>query len=227
MIPLKDDNPTEITPWITVLLIIACTVIFFWELSLGPKLEHAVLALGATPAVVLGHAPSPSNFALIPEWGTLFTSMFMHGGWMHLIGNMLYLWIFGDNIEDSMGHWRFIVFYLLCGIAADAVHVFLNATSTIPTIGASGAISGVLGAYLILHPHNRVLIAIPLGFFIHTARIPAIWVLAFWFLLQLYNAGMVSKGQGGVAFDAHIGGFVAGMLLIPFFRKRRTPQKRM
>jgi membrane associated rhomboid family serine protease len=153
---------------------------------------------------------------------TVFTSMFMHGGWMHLIGNMLYLWVFGDNVEDSMGHGRFVVFYLLCGVAAVLAQALPDPSSTIPMVGASGAISGVLGAYLLLYPHARVLVAIPLGFFLHTMRIPAGLVLVLWFGLQLLSNVMAQPGQGGVAFRAHIGGFIAGMILIPIFKQRRV-----
>jgi len=145
--------------------------------------------------------------------------MFLHGGWMHLIGNMLYLWIFGNNVEDVMGHVRFIFFYLLCGIAAVFTQAFPNPQSDIPMIGASGAISGVLGAYLLLYPHARILVAIPFGFYIHTTRLPAGIVLGFWFILQLISSAL-SGGQGGVAFGAHIGGFVMGMILILFFRHK-------
>jgi membrane associated rhomboid family serine protease len=147
--------------------------------------------------------------------------MFMHGGWMHLIGNMLYLWIFGDNVEDSMGHARFLVFYLLCGIAAVLAQALPDPSSIVPMVGASGAISGVLGAYLLLYPLARVLVVIPLGFILQTMRIPAGIVLLLWFGLQLLSNAMQSAGQGGVAFRAHIGGFVAGMILIPLFKQRQ------
>ena len=143
----------------------------------------------------------------------------MHGSWMHIIGNMLYLWIFGNNVEDAMGHNRFIVFYILCGIIAFLAHGMADAQSQVPTVGASGAISGVLGAYLLLHPRAKVLVAIPLGFIIHTTRLPAAIVLIFWFVLQLISSWLTDNSQGGVAWGAHIGGFLAGMLLIPFFKK--------
>jgi membrane associated rhomboid family serine protease len=147
----------------------------------------------------------------------------MHGGWMHLIGNMLYLWIFGNNVEDAMGHRRFVVFYAVCGLAAVGLHATMDAHSNIPLIGASGAISGVLGAYLLLYPHARVLVAIPLGFILHTTRLPAGWVLGFWFVLQIVNS-LLSAGSegGGVAWGAHVGGFLAGMLLIPLFKRKRV-----
>ena len=220
MIPLHDDNPTTITPVLTVALIVACVLVFLWQLSLGPQLERMIYALGVIPAVLLGHMQLPERVEVVAPVTTLFTSMFMHGGWMHLIGNMLYLWIFGNNIEEAMGRVRFIVFYLLCGIAAALAQALPDPQSQVPMIGASGAISGVLGAYLLLWPHARVLVAIPFGFYLHTVRLKAGWVLGFWFVLQLISsAGSVGQ-QGGVAFGAHIGGFVAGMLLVPLFKRR-------
>jgi membrane associated rhomboid family serine protease len=221
MIPLHDDNPSATPPVLTVVLIAACVLVFFWQLSLGPQLERMIYALGVIPAVLLGGLALPAEVALVAPPATVFTSMFLHGGWMHLIGNMLYLWIFGNNIEDAMGHARFIVFYLLCGIAAALAQALPDPQSQIPMIGASGAISGVLGAYLLLYPHARVLVAIPIGFYLHTVRIKAGWVLGFWFVLQLINS-MASAGQegGGVAWGAHIGGFVAGMALLPLFKRR-------
>jgi membrane associated rhomboid family serine protease len=222
MIPLKDDNPSSIAPVVTIAFVIACVLVFLWELSAGASgSERIFYALGVVPAVLLGREQLPAELTLVPAWATVFTSMFMHGGWMHLIGNMLYLWIFGDNVEDSMGHVRFIVFYLLCGVAAVFAQALPDPQSTVPMVGASGAISGVLGAYLLLYPHARVLVAIPFGFFLHTTRIPAGLVLVLWFGLQLLSNVMAQPGQGGVAFRAHIGGFIAGMLLIPFFKQRR------
>lgn len=223
MIPLKDDNPTSIIPFVSWTLLGACVLVFLWQASLGPEGNQlAVYSLGVIPAVLLGDARLPPELALVPAQLTVVTSMFLHGGWMHLIGNMLYLWIFGNNIEDAMGHGRFVVFYLLCGIAAALSQAALNPASQIPMIGASGAISGVLGAYLLLHPHARVLVLIPLGLLTQIVRIRAMWVLGFWFLLQLINSAMVSGEGGGVAWFAHIGGFVAGMALIPLFKYRRV-----
>ncbi|MFP5505186.1 MAG: rhomboid family intramembrane serine protease [Gammaproteobacteria bacterium] len=221
MIPLHDDNPTTLTPVLTIGLIAACVLVFFWQLSLGPLQERAIYALGVIPAVLFGHAQLPESVAIVAPVTSVFTSMFLHGGWMHLIGNMLYLWIFGNNIEDAMGHVRFILFYLLCGVAAALAQALPDPQSQIPMIGASGAISGVLGAYLLLFPHARVLVAIPIGFYLHTTRIKAGWVLGFWFVLQLVNTA-ASAGQegGGVAWGAHLGGFVAGMALLPLFKKR-------
>jgi membrane associated rhomboid family serine protease len=220
MFPLHDDNPARRLPVITVLLIVACCLIFFWQLSLGPAQERAIFALGAIPAALIGGQNLPPDIAVIPAWATVFSSMFLHGGWMHLIGNMLYLWIFGNNVEDAMGHVRFIIFYLVCGIGAVLAHALPVPDSTVPMIGASGAISGVLGAYLLLFPHARILVAIPLGFYIHTTRLAAGWVLGFWFILQLISSSLDTGQGGGVAFGAHVGGFVAGMVLIPFFKER-------
>jgi membrane associated rhomboid family serine protease len=149
---------------------------------------------------------------------TVLTSMFLHGGWLHLLGNLLYLWIFGNNVEDAMGHGRFAIFYLLCGIIAVWAHAGWDPASTVPMIGASGAISGVLGAYLLLYPHARVLVGIPIGLYIHPMRLPAVWVLGFWIFLQLFS--LFFKGDDGVAWLAHLGGFVAGMALIPLFKRR-------
>lgn len=221
MIPLHDDNPIQVTPVFTVALVIVCVAVFLWQVSLGTQLERVIYALGVIPAVLFGHVQLPETIALVVPPATLFTSMFLHGGWMHLIGNMLYLWIFGNNIEDAMGHARFIVFYLLCGVAAAFAQALPDPQSTVPMIGASGAISGVLGAYLLLYPHARVLVAIPFGFYLHTVRIKAGWVLGFWFVLQLVSsAATAGEEGGGVAFGAHIGGFIAGMALLPLFKRR-------
>jgi len=201
-----------------------CVLAFLWQSSLGPEgNQAAVISLGVIPAVLLDKVQLPAELAVIPAGLTVFTSMFLHGGFMHLAGNMLYLWIFGNNVEDSMGHVRFVIFYLICGVAAVAGQTLQNPDSQIPMIGASGAISGVLGAYLLLYPHARVLVAIPLGFFIHMIRMPAMWVLGLWFLFQLVSSAMVSSEGGGVAWFAHIGGFIAGMALIPLFKYNRVP----
>jgi len=221
MIPLHDDNPTRIFPVVTVVFIAACVLVFLWQVSLGtPGYTASVYALGVIPAVLLDKVALPAELALIPAGMTIFTSLFLHGGFMHLAGNMLYLWIFGNNVEDAMGHGRFIVFYLLCGVAAVFGQVLQNPDSEIPMIGASGAISGVLGAYLLLYPRARVLVVIPLGIFLQLIRLPALWVLGFWFVLQLINSALTSSEGGGVAWYAHIGGFIAGMLLIPVFKRR-------
>ncbi len=178
-----------------------------------------VFSLGVIPSVLLNKAELPLELYHIPAELTVLTSMFMHGGFMHLAGNMLYLWIFGNNVEDSMGHVRFILFYILCGIAAVAGQVLQNPDSQIPMIGASGAISGVLGAYLLLYPKAKVLVFIPP---VLLFRLPAALVLGFWFLIQITNSLMTSSEGGGVAWYAHIGGFIAGMLLIPFMKDRNV-----
>jgi membrane associated rhomboid family serine protease len=154
---------------------------------------------------------------------SVFTSMFLHGGWMHLLGNMWYLWIFGDNIEDRMGHGRYILFYLVCGVAAVFAQVLPEPDARVPMIGASGAISGVLGAYLLLFPHARVLVAVPFGFIIQMIRLPAVWVLGLWFAIQLVSSLLAEQGEGGVAFRAHLGGFIAGLIIGPFLVRRRRP----
>lgn len=221
MIPIHDDNPTRRFPYLTIAFITACVLIFFWQASLGPEgFQAVVYSLGAIPAVLLGRVDLPPELVLIPPVMSVFTSMFMHGGFMHLAGNMLYLWIFGNNIEDVMGHGRFLVFYLLCGIAAVFGQILQNPESQIPMIGASGAISGILGAYLLLYPHARVLVLIPLGFFMHMVRIPAGWVLGLWFVYQILSSAMTSSEGAGVAWFAHIGGFIAGMALLPVFKPR-------
>lgn len=221
MIPLHDDNPTRRFPYLTIAIIIACVLIYFWQVSLGPEGYQAVVySLGVIPAVLLGRVDLPPELVLIPPAMSVITSMFMHGGFMHLAGNMLYLWIFGNNIEDVMGHGRFLVFYFLCGVAAVFGQILQNPDSQIPMIGASGAISGVLGAYLLLYPHARVLVLIPLGFFLHMARIPAGWVLGLWFVYQILSSALTSSEGAGVAWFAHIGGFIAGMALLPLFKPR-------
>lgn len=221
MIPLYDDNPTKIFPILTVTFIVACVLVFFWQLSLGPAGQKAVYALGVIPATLLQGKTLAPDIYLIPAELTLLTSMFLHGGWMHLIGNMLYLWIFGNNVEDAMGHTRFIIFYVICGLAAALAQSLPDPSSVIPMIGASGAISGILGAYLLLYPRARVLVAIPLVVFIYTTRLPAMAVLGFWFAFQLISSLLADSGGGGVAWGAHVGGFIAGVLLIPFFKYRR------
>ena len=218
MLPLHDDNPTEITPFVTVLLIGTCVMVFIYQSFLPPGAEeHFVFQYGAIPAIVFGHATLQSEIVPIPAYATLLTSMFLHGSWMHLLGNMLYLWIFGNNIEDVMGHVRFITFYVVCGVCAALTHAVIDPASAIPMVGASGAISGILGAYLLLFPRARVLILAP---YVGTTYVPAGVVLGLWFVMQVFSGGasLGTKG-GGVAFFAHVGGFVAGMLLIRFFKR--------
>ena len=222
MIPLRDDNPSELKPVVAIALIVVCTLVFLWQISHGSQGAQAVIySLGLIPSVLFGINTLPEELASVPPTLTLFTSMFLHGGWLHLIGNMLYLWIFGDNVEDAMGHVRFFLFYIVCGIAAALAQAVPDPSSTVPMVGASGAISGVLGAYLLLYPHARVLVGIPLGFYFHMTRLPAGMVLLLWFGLQfLSNVLSPPSAGGGVAFRAHIGGFVAGMVLVVLFKRR-------
>ncbi|OGI41929.1 MAG: rhomboid family intramembrane serine protease [Candidatus Muproteobacteria bacterium RBG_16_64_11] len=221
MIPLHDDNPTRILPIVTVAILIACVLAFLWQLLHAPQAQELLItSLGVIPAALLGDFRPAQPLYSLPPSVTLVTSMFLHGGWMHLIGNMLYLWIFGNNVEDAMGHGRFLVFYLLCGGGAALTQAFAAPDSTIPMIGASGAISGILGAYLLLYPHARVLVLLPLGVFTRLVRLPALAVLGFWFVLQVVNSLLVTTGGGGIAWGAHIGGFVAGLALIPLFKHR-------
>ncbi len=221
MIPLHDDNPTTITPIVTIAFIVVCVLVFLYQVSLPDEAgELFVFQYGAIPSVVFGQAALPAEVGKFPAALSLLTSMFLHGGWLHLIGNMLYLWIFGNNIEDVMGHKRFIVFYVLCGILAALSHALTDPSSSVPMVGASGAISGVLGAYLLLFPRSRVLVIIPLGFFSRMMYVPAGFVLGLWFLMQVLSGGMsLGRAGGGVAFFAHIGGFVAGMVLIGLLKR--------
>jgi len=211
MIPIKDDNPRLRPPIFTVGLIALNVVAFYFEIQSG--LNNVVFQYGAIPV----------NIVELRELHTLLTSMFLHGGFLHLGGNMLYLWIFGDNIEGYLGHSRFLIFYLLCGLVAVFTHIFLNGTSEIPMVGASGAVSGLLGAYLVKYPKARVLVVIPIVCFLTIRKIPAYVVLGFWFVIQLFY-GLSSLGisqGGGVAFWAHIGGFAAGILLIYIFPAKK------
>jgi len=229
--PLHDDNPTSTRPYVTVGILITCVLVYVWQhlLLSDPGTIEAAYAFGLVPAVLTGREMLPDEVAVIPAWASIFTSMFMHGGFWHLAGNMLYLWIFGNNIEDAMGHTRFLAFYLLCGVAAVFAQVLPNPGSIIPMVGASGAISGVLGAYMLLFPRARVLLGLPIGFLIvQLGRFPAIWVLAAWFVMQLAMGAVsaaksVGESQGGIAFGAHIGGFIAGLALVTFFKHRHVP----
>ncbi len=223
MIPLHDDNPTTRRPYVTVALIAACVLAFGWQLSLEPQMQqYRVMGLGAIPAVVVGGKSLPPELYLVPSSLTLITSQFLHGGWMHLIGNMLYLWIFGNNIEDALGHGRFIVFYLTCGVLAALAHALSDPASPIPLIGASGAIAGALGAYLLLHPRARVLTLVPLFIVFWTFRLPAWLLLIFWFVIQFLNASAAGVGAG-VAYWAHVVGFVVGIPLLFLLKPSLLP----
>ncbi len=218
MIPLRDALPTRRFPLVNYALIALNVLVYFFQSSLGPAQQQLVYRF----------ALIPFNFVTrlsVGDVTDIFTSMFMHAGLAHLGGNMLYLWIFGDNVEDRMGRGRYLLFYLLGGVAASLAHILTNPTSRVPTVGASGAIAAVLGAYLVLYPQSRVLTLIPLGFFIRLTLLPASLVLGAWFVLQLFS-GMLALGGpdvGGVAFWAHIGGFVTGVTLAKVFARREPP----
>lgn len=222
MIPLSDENPLTSVPVVTRALVVACVLAFVWQVSQGAAhFNQVIFALGVIPAVLLGHAQLAPEVAMVPPAATVITSMFLHGGWLHLAGNMLYLWIFGDNIEDRMGRIRFLVFYLVCGVAAVFAQALPAPEAQVPMVGASGAISGVLGAYLLLFPRARVLVLVPLGIVLQAIRLPAVWVLGLWFVIQLVSSLMAPAGEGGVAFRAHLGGFLAGLALTHLFLPRR------
>ena len=213
MIPLRDVIPSRTTPVVTVSLIALNALAWFFELALPEDTLPAFLRVyGVVPADL--RAP------------TLASSMFLHGSWPHVIGNMWYLWIFGDNIEDRMGHARFLVFYLLCGIVAALAHVAMSPGSMVPTIGASGAIAGVMGAYFVLFPHSRVLTLVPLIVFVEIIELPALFLLGFWFAMQIFSAGIgaitETGDSGGIAFVAHVAGFAAGAAGVFLFRKKRV-----
>ncbi|ELS05431.1 putative membrane protein [Xenococcus sp. PCC 7305] len=226
MIPLKDENPISTTPIVVYLLIAINIAVFFQQLSLGEQLNNFFQLYAVIPqeltASLTGNPPGQS----VPEWFTLISSQFLHGGFLHIGFNMLYLWIFGNNIEDSLGHVKFIIFYLVCGVLAGLTHWFFGMESLVPTIGASGAIAGVMGAYVIKYPKAKILTLLPLGIFITTIRIPAIFFLGFWFLQQAISsfASLGMEAGGGVAYWAHAGGFVFGVIVGPMlglFSKRR------
>jgi len=224
MFPLSDDNPRLGTPYVNWSLIGLCVLVYLWQVSLGPQGgEAALFGYGMIPARVFVGAELPANIPTVAPWLTVFTSMFMHGGLLHLGGNMLFLWIFGDNIEDSMGHARYLAFYLLSGIAAALTQGFIDPSSEIPMVGASGAISGVLGAYLLLHPRATVRTLVFIAFFVTILHIPAMYVLGLWFVMQFISAAATPTDGGGVAFWAHVGGFIAGMILVFPFKKSGVP----
>ena len=217
MIPIYDDNPALGKPILVVGIIVLCVIIWFWQSGLGYQVNNQmIISYGLTPAAFLGKMEQAGPLISI---FTLFTSMFMHGGFMHLAGNMLYLWIFGDNIEGALGHIRFIIFYLLCGVIAAFAQIFSAPESTIPMIGASGAVSGVLGAYLIFYPRARIRTFVFLGIFITFLRLPAVLLLGVWILGQIISANISNPGSPGVAWFAHLGGFFAGMILGPLLKK--------
>jgi membrane associated rhomboid family serine protease len=222
LIPLRDTIPSRTAPVVTVALIAVNVIVFLHEAALGPYLERFVFAYGLVPRRLVFWPGAPLDPA---RFLPLVTSMFWHGGWLHLLGNMLYLWIFGDNVEDKLGHLRYLIFYLAAGVAAALTQVALDPTSVLPTVGASGAIAGVLGAYLISYPRARVLTLVPIFIFPWFVEIPAFAYLIFWFLLQLLQGvGQLGMPQtGGVAVWAHVGGFIAGVVLVKLMEPSRRP----
>jgi membrane associated rhomboid family serine protease len=236
MIPYHDENETQRPAYVTMVLIAICTVVWVFVQGAGStiKLAASVCNLGLIPGELTGMLQAGVGFNMGhglrcitdpgPQYQNIFTSMFLHGGWMHLIGNMWFLWLFGNNVEDSMSRPRFLVFYLLCGIAAALAQVFAQPNSIVPMVGASGAISGVMGAYLILYPRVRVYTLLPLGFFFTTVALPAWAMLIYWMALQVFGGlSQVGGSEGGVAFWAHLGGFLAGVVLVrPFVKSNRV-----
>jgi membrane associated rhomboid family serine protease len=220
MIPISDDNPTKRPAFVTWALIAICILGYVWERSLGSEMNAALNVLGFVPANYFYEAGAEIG---VPPALTILTSMFLHGGLLHLGGNMLYLWIFGNNVEDAMGHLRYLLFYLLCGIAAALGMAYIDPDSQVPMVGASGAISGVLAAYVLLYPRARVTVIVPLGIIPYPLAIIAVWVIGFWFLMQLVSAGLASPGQPGTAWWAHVSGFATGLFLTPVLKSRDIP----
>jgi len=224
LLPLKDDNPTSSFPFVTLTIILVNGLIFYHQLTLNFAAgQRFIFQWAAVPYQII-HGEIIYDPPRIPLPLTLFSSMFLHGGVLHLLGNMLYLWIFGNNIEDTLGHFRFLIFYLICGLAAALTQVFSDPNSTVPMIGASGAIGGVLGAYLLLFPGARVLTLVFFPLFLRMIRIPALVVLGFWFLIQILSLG--GREVSNVAFFAHIGGFISGLILIKIFQPKPSRFKR-
>lgn len=233
MFPYRDENPTIRRPVVTMAIVALTSAVWVFVQGAGfePQLTRSVCELGAIPARLFGHPMEPlmtPRGPVLPcpagggmAWHTAVTSMFLHGGWFHLIGNMWFLWVFGDNVEDSMGRGRFIGFYLVCGLLAAMAQLVVDTDSPIPLVGASGAISGIMGAYLVLYPRVRVDTIVFLGFFITRVALPAYFMLIYWALIQLLGSipAMSGTSGGGVAFLAHLGGFVAGVALIKVFAK--------
>ncbi|RPI30588.1 MAG: rhomboid family intramembrane serine protease [Actinomycetota bacterium] len=228
MIPLHDDNPTRRFPLVTLVLIALNLAVFVFQLTLprsGLTAEGFFLRAGLVPYEIVNRVDVPPD-GLVPVWATVFTSMFIHGGWLHIIFNMLYLWIFGNNVEDRMGRARFVAFYLLCGVAAAAAQVVVRPDALVPMIGASGAVSGVLGAYILLFPRAQVLTVITLVIFFPIVMVPAWVLLLAWFALNLLQAATTVGAETGVAYFAHVGGFAAGLVLVWLFARRRPRLRR-
>ena len=225
-LPLKTDYRDRTFPWVTAALIVANTLVFLYEVVLGDRLDGFLQVYATVPCEVLATCALPATVAPSAPYLSLFTSMFLHGGWMHLIGNMLYLWVFGQNVEDAFGHGYYLVFYLACGVAANLAQVAMSPMSTTPGLGASGAIAGVLGAYVVLFPLANVRTLVRVGFLFLLPRIPAVVLLGLWFVLQLFSE-LASLGAttetGGVAYSAHIGGFLVGLAWAWLWRARHAP----
>ncbi len=223
MLPLRDDVRSRTYPAVTVGLIVINALVFLFEISRGGAgLQQIAYDYGFVPGNFTAFA-SGEGVAVGRAFLPLFSSMFLHGGWLHLIGNMWYLWIFGDNVEDRLGHFRFLAFYILCGLVGNLAHYVFNTGSALPAIGASGAVSGVLGAYLVSYPRARILVLIPLFFFWQFMELPALVVLGFWLVLQFINGAVstaIRNTGGGVAWWAHVGGFLGGILIFWIFRPR-------
>jgi membrane associated rhomboid family serine protease len=214
MIPISDDNPVRRVPVFNYSLIAICAAVFLWQLGAGEEgYEGIIQAYGFIPAGVFGGGAEEAGTV----WLTIATSMFLHGGLLHLAGNLLYLWIFGNNIEDAMGHFRYLLFYVACGVGAALSEAVIYPNSAVPMVGASGAISGVLAAYLLIFPKARVTVIVPLGILLYPLKIAAIYVIGFWFVVQIFEAAMSPPGEPGVAWWAHIGGFLVGLALAPLF----------
>ncbi len=219
MFPYKDDNPTQTFPFVTIGIITINILAYLWEILSPAGEKYIIYNYGAIPSGLL----SLEKTQALHPMATVFSSMFLHGGLLHIAGNMLYLWIFGNNIEDRLGHFRFLIFYLVSGIIASYAHALSAPSSTVPMIGASGAVAGVLGAYILLFPHARVHTLIFFGFFVQVVKIPALIVIGFWAIIQIVN-GILSQGllpQGGIAWFAHIGGFLTGLLTIKIWLPKR------
>lgn len=217
MLPIRDNNPTERFPFVTLLIIAVTTLVFFYQIKLGSGVRELFFEAGLVPSRVSYEHGIPTKLSWLRNIPSLFTYMFLHGGWMHFLGNMWMLWIFGDNVEDRFGHRRFLLFYVIAGVSSGIVHWVTNVHSTMPTIGASGAIAGVMGAYMLLFPRARVLTVVPIFIFLHFMEIPAFIFLGFWFLMQLFMGAIA--GGGGIAWWAHIGGFLTGIYLVRMFVK--------
>jgi membrane associated rhomboid family serine protease len=228
MIPIRDVNPSRGTPVVTYGIIAVCVLAFLYELMLGRQLHNFLLEYGLTP-IRYSDPRISARFTFSEQMLPFITTMFLHGGWMHLIGNMWVLYIFGDNVEDYLGHGRYLLFYLLCGVSAAAIHLLTNLDSRLPTVGASGAIAGVMGAYFVLFPRARILTLLPIFFFFTFIEVPAYVFLGFWFLLQFFSGAVGwlsgSGTHGGIAWWAHIGGFGAGVLFLKWFKPSRTQMR--